>query len=136
MEMTDAMAITKADGDNQLMAKEARASYANALHLFPPNPSGWIPQVLTCSALKKEGMKDIWEVIAQFKEQMQVKGWLQQNRARQQLNWMHDTIRQEVLQRFYKDPAVEKQLASVEQSVANGSMTAYVAAMRLLKSID
>ena len=77
-------------------------------------------------------MKDIWEVIAQFKEQMQVKGWLQQNRAQQQLNWMHDTIRQEVLQRFYKNSAVEQQLKSIEESVASGTMTAYAAAMRLL----
>ncbi len=45
MEMADGLAITKADGDNVMASRQARASYENAFHLFPPNPSGWRPKV-------------------------------------------------------------------------------------------
>lgn len=39
MEMSDLIAITKADGNNVDKANMARALYANALHLFPPTES-------------------------------------------------------------------------------------------------
>ena len=63
MEMADLIAITKADGPNKLIAEGARVTYQNALHLFPPKPSGWKPQVLTCSALTNTGIKELWEII-------------------------------------------------------------------------
>ena len=40
MEMADAIAITKADGDNIQNAKNARIEYKRALHLFPPTDTG------------------------------------------------------------------------------------------------
>ncbi len=43
LEMIDAMAINKADGDNKLRAERARVEYATALHLFPPSLDGWVP---------------------------------------------------------------------------------------------
>ena len=61
MEMADAIAITKADGDNRNRAKLAQAEYRAALHLFPPSSSGWRPAVQICSALEKTGIKELWE---------------------------------------------------------------------------
>jgi LAO/AO transport system kinase len=55
MEMADAIAITKADGDNARRASLAQAEYQNALHLFPPSGNGWETRVLTCSALDNQG---------------------------------------------------------------------------------
>ena len=52
MEMADILLINKADGDNLIPAKKAQAQYKTALHLFPPNPNGWTPQVGICSALE------------------------------------------------------------------------------------
>lgn len=132
MEMTDAMAITKADGENLLNAKRARAEYKNALHLFPPNPSGWIPQVTTCSALENQGMEEVWALIEQFQEQMLAKGWLQSNRAKQRLHWMNDTIREELQRRFYQDPDIAMQLPEVTSQVRKGEMPPHAAALFLL----
>ena len=53
IEMADAIFINKADGDNIVKANLAKAEYSNALHLFPPPESGWIPVVETCSALAR-----------------------------------------------------------------------------------
>ncbi len=133
MEMTDAMAITKADGENRQNAKRAKAEYKNALHLFPPNPSGWIPKVMACSSLENEGMEDIWATIAQFQTEMKEKGWLQENRAQQQLNWMHDTIRQQLQQRFYQHEGVARQLPINTEKVRAGELPAHAAALQLLE---
>ena len=59
MEMADLVAINKVENDNRKEAMLAKSAYANALHLMPPNNSGWQPEVMTCSALKKEGLKEI-----------------------------------------------------------------------------
>ena len=61
LEMTDLIAINKADGDNRRRAERARHDYESALHLFPASADGWTPRVLTCSALEREGVAEIWE---------------------------------------------------------------------------
>ena len=43
MEMADGIVINKADGDNVERANLAAAQFRNALHLFPPTPSKWVP---------------------------------------------------------------------------------------------
>src|SRR6478609_11290562 len=66
MEMTDAMVITKADGDNVDHATRAQAEYQHALHLFPASSSGWEPRVVTASALKGKGIDAVWKMITEY----------------------------------------------------------------------
>ena len=66
MEIADIIAITKADGQNKPNALAARSLYENALHLFPPNPSGWKPRVQTCSARMNEGIRELWDSITDY----------------------------------------------------------------------
>ena len=83
MEMADAIAITKADGDNIKKAEQARIDFSNALHFFPPTDSGWVPQVRTCSAVKKEGLEEIWGRIQECLSQTRSNGWFDKNRQSQ-----------------------------------------------------
>mgnify|MGYP000032174458 CR=1 FL=1 len=82
MEMADAIAITKADGENVRKAEMAKIEYQNALHLFPPTESGWIPKVLTCSSLKREGIDKIWETIDSFINQLKDTNFFDKKRIR------------------------------------------------------
>src|SRR5512133_1410816 len=59
MEMADAIAITKADGENVAKTERAKAEYANAIHLFPPSSTGWTPKVMTCSSRTNMGIEEI-----------------------------------------------------------------------------
>jgi len=43
MEMADAIAINKADGDNLKRAQRAKVEFERALQLYPPKENGWIP---------------------------------------------------------------------------------------------
>lgn len=61
IEMADAIVINKADGDNLKAAKFAKVEFNRALHLYPEKESGWSPKVSLCSALKQEGISEVWE---------------------------------------------------------------------------
>src|SRR5262249_37640266 len=63
IEMIDAIAINKADGDHLAAAQRTQSEFRNALHLFPASADGWSPQVLLCSALENTGIEAIWELI-------------------------------------------------------------------------
>ncbi len=133
MEMTDAIAITKADGENIKTAKKAGGEYAAALHLFPSNKSGWYPKVLTCSAMEQTGISEIWELIESFRAKMTENGFFSQNRSGQNLHWLHETIRQKLLHNFYSDESVKKALNASEEAVKSGEKSAYKMALELLE---
>ena len=58
IEMVDAIAINKADGDKRRAPTRAAVEYRAALHLFPAPADGWMPPVVTCSALTRDGIAD------------------------------------------------------------------------------
>jgi LAO/AO transport system kinase len=132
LEMIDAMAINKADGDNKLKAERARVEYATALHLFPPSLDGWVPQVVTCSALNGDGIKQIWETVLQHSEKMRASGWFLRRRRQQALDWMRELISSGLEAEFYKDPGVRSRLPVLESAVRASHATSYSAARELL----
>ncbi|MEL6536208.1 MAG: methylmalonyl Co-A mutase-associated GTPase MeaB [Bacteroidota bacterium] len=134
MEMADAIAITKADGDNKDAAKRARREYQNALHLFPLASSGWSPQVLTCSALASEGLEDIWGLLSGYKEKMVESGFFSFRRKEQNRHWMHEAIRYMLTRDFYTSDSVVGELSTVESQVEKNEIPAMKAAKSLLSS--
>ena len=133
MEMTDAIAITKADGQNVKPANRARGEYTAALHLFPPHESGWIPQVLTCSAQEELGIEKIWETITTFQQKMTERGWIAENRASQNLHWLHETVKEQILGNFYGNDSIKTRLRALEKQVRTGEKTSYAGAQELLE---
>lgn len=133
MEMADAIAITKADGDNNQKAKNARMEYVHALHLFPPTSNNWYPPVLTCSALDKTGLPEIWQVIIDFENQMKENGYWKQNRQEQSLNWMHDYIKQYLETTFFSDKSVKENLEKISNQVLSEAILPIQGANILLK---
>jgi LAO/AO transport system kinase len=132
MEMADAIAINKSDGDNIKRSELAKREYQNALYMFPPNESGWYPKVLTCSAINNKGIIEIWELICEHEATMKAKGFFKSNRQEQNLQWMHDTINYHLRNSFYNNEHVKKSLPYLEQQVETEKMPALIAAKRLL----
>ena len=132
MEMADAIAITKADGDNEAAAKRAKREYQNALHLFPLPESGWNPKVLTCSALQTQGLEDIWSLMEGYQEQMMSSGFWEHRRQEQNRHWMHEAIRYMLGTHFYQHEAVAKRLPELEEAVGKNEIPAMMAAKSLL----
>ena len=132
MEMAHAVVINKADGDNVKSAKRAKAEYQNALHLFPADSSGWIPQVKLCSSLQHEGITEIWEMIQTHAEQMHSNGFLNQNRQQQQLSWFEENLQELLGNQFFSHEAIKNKLPGIQQKVAAGELPALNAAHLLI----
>lgn len=135
MEMANAIVFTKADGNNVIKAKLAKKEYQNVLHLFPVDESGWIPRVTTCSVINNMGVNEIWEMIIKYHEIIKVNGYFDKNRQQQNLEWMHETIRQHLQHMFYSNKKIQKILKSTEKQVIEGKMPAINAALKLLKVV-
>jgi LAO/AO transport system kinase len=132
MEMADAIAINKADGDNVARAEMARVQYMNALHLFPPADSGWTPVVLTCSAVKKNGIDQIWKTIGDYLSKVNGNDYFQYKRNEQAKFWMYETINDQLKNNFYQNLQIKSVIAGFEQKVLEGEMSSFVAARQLL----
>ena len=132
MELADAVVITKADEGNEGKARLAQAEYQSALHLFPPTENAWFPQVLTCSALKKIGIQEIWELILKFQEQNTQNGWIVKKRQHQNKAWLHEIIRNELENQFYNHFEIKSLLLEKEQLVEENELHVGKAAQELL----
>lgn len=132
MEMCDGMIINKADGDNLINAQRARVQYQNALHLFPPPPSGWLPRVEICSALQKTGVAEVNQMITEYEAQIRESGFFDKKRSGQQKHHLYESISQKLTDHFYQDPGVKSLLEQMLRLLEENQLTSYQAAQRLL----
>jgi LAO/AO transport system kinase len=136
LEMADAIAINKADGDNLEKADLARKDYQNALNLLMPNSAVWTPPVLTCSAIEMRGIDTIWETVLDHRARLMESGLLQQNRRKQAISWLWSLIEEGLKERFHRHPLVQKLLPDTVVEVESGRTTPSAAATRLLNLLD
>lgn len=132
MEMADAIYINKSDGDNILKANQAKTEYKNALHLFPPTESGWLPLVGSCSAATKNGIGEVWETIKKFEDFTKANGYFQKKRHTQKIQIMFETIHQGLKSNFYLNPEIKENLSAVQNEVLTDKISSYIAAQRLM----
>ena len=132
IEMCDGMVINKADGDNLDKARIARSQYENALHLFPPAPTGWTPKVKTCSSITHDGMPGVWDMVKEHDHMMKARGHFQEKRNRQQQYRLHESIKESLKTHFYNHPVIEKKIREVEKMLDAQQMTSFQAAKVLL----
>lgn len=132
MELADLVAITKADGSNQLIAEGAKVTYQNAIHLFPPKPSGWKPHVVACSARNNTGINELWEIIMEYVRMTRESGYFEEFRKQQAIIRMHTTILEYLRTSFYNNEEVKLIKAEIESQLSAGTITSYQAAVKLL----
>ena len=132
MEMSDLIAITKADGTNVENAQMARALYANALHLFPPTESGWVPTAVTSSAVTKEGLPEILKKIEEYFALVKGNGFYRKKRREQARYWMYESINESLKNMFYEDERIERLIPEYEDAVLRGDLESFSAASELI----
>lgn len=133
MEMSDLIAITKADGTNIDKANMAKALYANALHLFPPTESTWVPTALTSSAVTKEGLPEILAKIEEYFNLVKENGYYHKKRREQARYWMYESINESLKNMFYENETIEKLLPDYEEAVLKGDLESFSAASELIE---
>lgn len=133
MEMADTIAITKADGSNIQKAELAATQYRTALHLFPKSPSGWVPNVLTCSSVTGAGIENIWKSTSDYLQLTKANEFFTYRRLEQAKYWMYETINESLKSHFYNNTDIEHDLPVYEQLVLEDKMSSFAAARHLLK---
>ncbi|MGD9172688.1 MAG: methylmalonyl Co-A mutase-associated GTPase MeaB [Desulfobacterales bacterium] len=136
LELADALAINKADGDNIEKAQKAAKIYTTALHMLQPASLNWDPPVLTCSALEMTGIDEIWQTVLKFHKQFNRSGELEHKRQKQALDWLWSMVEDELKQRFYNNPEIKQRLDQITRAVARGETAPTLAADKLLFFLD
>ena len=134
IELADALVINKADGESEHLATMARQHYTNAMNLLR-HTSFWTPRVMTCSALEGTNIDAVWGMVLDYYFQAVEQDAFQAKRARQNRDWMHQLVREMLLLRLTRNPAVRAMLPELERAVAAQEMTAYAAARQIMDQL-
>lgn len=132
LELADAVVVTKADGDNVEAAERARGSYRQALSLVPPRLAVWTPQVGTCSAVTRDGLDGVWQMVVDHRAALEASGDWAEQRAEQRVGWMHAAVEAGLRARLHADLEVVAASRSLEASVRDGTLSPDAAAAKLL----
>lgn len=138
LEIADVIAVNKADavnGDDR--AGEARAAareLAGALRLVH-GKGEWAPPVVTCSALTRVGVDEVWRRVEEHREHLGDEGLLRK-RAGQQLDFTWSLVRDELDQRLRRSASVAAIRDEVRAAVLSGELPAPMAADRILAAYD
>jgi LAO/AO transport system kinase len=136
IEIADALAVNKCDGDNVPKATRAAAEYRAALRLFRHTSANWDPPVLTVSALEAHGMDTVWATVVEHREKLGATGELGRKRREQQQAWLWSMLRDGLERQFLARADVRRLLPELEAAVGDGRLTATAAAERLLMLAD
>ncbi|GBD27506.1 putative GTPase [bacterium HR30] len=136
LELVDALAITKADGDNLLAAERAAAEYRKALRLFRHHSTVWEPPVVTVSAFSGHGIDRVWEIVREHRARLTAASELSRKREAQQQKWFWDMVREGILEHFLARADVQSLLPELERAVVEHRMSPTDAARRLLALLD
>ncbi len=136
LELADLIAVNKADGPHERDARSAARELAGALRLMHPADAAWTPPVLSCSAREGTGLDTVWERLEQHRKILDTSGRLQRKRSDQQVDWTWSMVRDHLLDRLRDHPGVRSSAPALEQAVREGSLTATLAAERLIEALD
>jgi LAO/AO transport system kinase len=133
IEMADAIAINKADGENLKAAQLAKVEFNRALHLYPQKESEWSPKVSLCSALHREGIDELWVLILEYLEHTKANNYFETHRTEQNKFWLLQTIEDRLKSDFFNQAKIKEALRTQLQLIEHGETTPFVAAEYLLR---
>ncbi|MGP3986007.1 methylmalonyl Co-A mutase-associated GTPase MeaB [Streptomyces sp. 3N207] len=135
LEIADVLAVNKADGPHERDARSAARELAGALRLMRAGDADvWDPPVLTCSGREGIGLDEVWERLERHRAVLESTGELAAKRRDQQVEWVWSMVRDDLLSRLSQHPAVRGLAPLLEQRVREGSLTATMAAQRIVEA--
>ncbi|WP_394341195.1 methylmalonyl Co-A mutase-associated GTPase MeaB [Olleya aquimaris] len=132
IEMADAIAINKADGDNLKAVKLAKVEFNRALHLYPEKATGWQPKVTMCSAINNKGIDDIYHIIKDYLEITVANNYFYSKRQEQNKFWLIQTIENRLKADFFNNENIKSELKKQLELIETNQTTPFAAAEYLL----
>ena len=135
LELSDIIAVNKADGANRAAASRTRAELEAALQIFrPPGHAAWDPRIVTCSALEGSGLDEIWQLVREHRKTLEKMGIFEAKRREQRLQWMWSTVDDELMAQVRRHEGIRRLVGELEDGVRSGKITATAAAERILRA--
>jgi len=132
LELADAIAVNKADGEGASRARAALGDLKAALRYLPRKRPSWLPRAVAISGLTGAGLEELWGIVEEHRTTLSSTGELAGLRSEQQRAWMWSLIVDRLERGFRANPRVAARLPSVEAEVVSGRMTPTAAAELLL----
>ena len=131
LELADAIVVNKADGASESLARTTQQHYRSAMSLLR-HDDFWEPKVMTCSALQRQGIEEIWKMISEYADASRANGAFAEVRAEQNLSWMRQLVDELLRDQLAKHPRVREALPTVEADVRSAAQTPLAAAQAIL----
>lgn len=136
LELADGLVVTKADGDQRLLAERTRVEHAQALELFRPTSAAWRPRVLAVSAATGQGVAELWELVLAHHRALEASGELAARRQHQARDWMWSLLQEGLERDFRQHPDVARLIPILEADVESRRATPAAAARALLEAFE
>lgn len=133
IEMADAIAVNKAEGDNLKAARIAKTELESALHIWPPKEGNWTPPVMLCSALKNEGITEIAVLIKDRIEECRKNGFFAKKRQEQEEYWFKVRLEELLKNHFYASKVIQNALKSREKNKKSSPSNPFEEAEKLMQ---
>ena len=131
IELADSLIINKCDGESINLANRTKSQYQSAINLLHYT-SFWTPKVMTCSAVKNEGIDIVWGMIVDYYFNALKENVFESKRAKQNIEWMRRLMNEMIEQRINTHPKIKKLFPQLEAQVTNGKSTPYGAARQIV----
>ncbi len=135
LELADAIAVNKADGEGANRARLALGDLKAALRYLPRKRASWLPRAIAISGLTGAGLPELWAIVEEHRTALASTGELATLRSEQQRAWMWSLILDRLERSFRTNPRVAARLPAVEADVIGGRMTPTAAAESLLEEL-
>ena len=134
LEIADMIAVNKADGDNEVRAKQAAVHYRNALKIMKHTSPNWTPPVVLCSGLANMGLDKLWDLIEEHKAKLTETGELMDKRRQQRIGWMWSMLENRLIDSLKTNEHVVELLPQVQHDVAEGKLTVTLGVERIMEA--
>lgn len=134
MEMADILVVNKAYDKGQISAKAKKAmqELQNALHYFPQKKHSWLTPVMAIDALAQIHIQELKESLDSYLNHQILNSYFKLRRQDQERFWFHETIKQELLSKFYNKQEVKERIQEMENEISQGKISSFKAADILL----
>jgi len=135
VELADAIAVNKADGDQLQTAIATRQNYMQAAHFFAPKEHGIVARVVNCSALENSGIESLWSIMQDFYDKINASGYLELQRRKQDVMWLEDKVDLLVREIIHSDHQINTLYQSMKSRVEERNVSVSTAYYNLSREI-
>ena len=134
LELVDIIAVTKADGDQIIAAKNARQQLDQALSLTRTSGESR-PPVLLCSSVTGTGLQEVQKSIEGYVAHAQKTGAFAKRRREQSRQWYYNEIDNQLHERLRQDVHLSAYRSELETAVLEERLSASQAATLLIDKL-